>query len=517
MATQQVDAVVVGSGAAGSLIAAKLAQAGKAVLILEAGPARTVDDMVSSQIWARRLKWQAEPTTSSGADPLSVGFGSARGTGGSALHHYACWFRLHEEDFETASRFGTGLDWPFSYDDLRPFYDQVQAEVGLSGDADAEVWRPQGDPYPMPPLPVFAQGEVVARGFAALGKRTAPLPMAINSVDYNGRPACIQDGWCDAGCPIGALGNPLAVYLTQALEAGATLVNDAPVARVLTNPAGDRATGVTYHDATGALHTVEASVVVLAAYVFETPRILLNSADEGLANRSGAVGRYMMAHSTCNAYGLFEEETDNVMGRTGGQLVCQDDYAKDPARGYVASQSWLIANALKPNDLLGIANMRPELFGPALESFLRDAALHLATMTFVGESLPLPDNRVVLRDEKDQHGVPLATVSHSFGPDAIACWQAGAAQGKAVMEAAGARDSWVSGRHQMHTMGGAIMGASPETSVTDGNGATHDLPNLYIAGSSLFPSTGAVNPTFTLSAMAAKSAAHMLGAWGSWG
>ncbi len=515
MATDKVDAVVVGSGAAGSLVAAKLAQAGKSVTILEAGPARTVADMTSSQIWARRLKWQAEPTTSSGADPLSVGFGSARGTGGSALHHYACWFRLHPEDFETASRFGKGLDWPISYDDLRPFYDQVQAEVGLSGDAALEVWRPQGEPYPMPPLPVFAQGELVARGFEALGKRTAPLPMAINSVEYNGRPACIQDGWCDAGCPTGALGNPLAVYLTQALKAGATLINNAPVVRVLTTPSGDRATGVAYHDDEGQLHTLEASVVVLAAYVFEIPRILLNSAEGGLANRSGAVGRYMMAHSTCNAYGLFDEETDNYLGRTGGQLMCQDDYAKDPAMGYVASSSWLIGNALKPNDLLGIANMRPELFGPALDAFLRDAALHLATMTFVGESLAEADNRVVLTGERDHNGVPLATVSHSFGPDAIACWEAGAAQGKAVMEAAGARDAWVSGRHQMHTMGGAIMGTDPETSVADGNGAAHDIPNLYLAGSSLFPTTGAVNPTFTISALAARSAAHILGAWGS--
>lgn len=517
MASDKVDAVVVGSGAAGSLVAAKLAQAGKAVTILEAGPVRSFDDMTSSQIWARRLKWQAEPTTTGGADPLSIGFGSARGTGGSALHHYACWFRLHEEDFETASRFGVGLDWPFSYDDLRPFYDEVQADVGISGDAALEVWRPEGDPYPMPALPVFAQGYLVARGFEALGKRTAPLPMAINSVNYRGRNACIQDGWCDAGCPIGALANPLAVYLTQAVEAGAVLVHDAPVSRVLTNPAGDRATGVEYFDAGGQRRTIEASVVVLAAYAFETPRILLNSAEGGLANSSGAVGRYMMAHSTTNAYGLFDEETENYMGRTGGQLMCQDDYAKDPAKGYIGSSSWLIGNALKPNDLLGIANMRPELFGPALKTFLHDAARHLATMTFCGESLADADNRVVLTGQRDRNGVPLATVTHAFGPDAIACWQAGAAQGKAVMEAAGARESWVGGRHQMHTMGGAIMGADPATSVADGNGATHDLPNLYLAGSSLFPTTGGVNPTFTLSALAAKSASHMLGAWGSFG
>lgn len=515
MPNHKVDAVIVGSGAAGSLLAAKLSQAGKKVVILEAGPKRGMGDLVSSQIWARRLKWAGPAIETGGQDPLSVGFGSGWGTGGSAMHHYACWFRLHPEDFEMKSRFGKGLDWPLSYEELRPSYDQIQREVGISGDAEKEVWRPEGEAYPMPPLPVFNQGRLIARGFERSGLRTAPLPMAINSVPYNGRPACVFDGWCDAGCPIHALGNPLAVYLPQALKAGATMVHNSAVTRVLTNPKGDRTIGVEYYDAQGKRGVQEADVVVLAAYAFETPRILLNSRPGGLANSSGMVGRYMMAHSAANLYGMFKEETQNHLGMTGGQLLSQENYAKDPQKGYIASSQWLIGNALKPNDLLGICNSRPDLFGERLHAFLRAAAQHLATMTLVGEGLPDADNRLALTGNKDRYGFPLARVHHQFGPDSLQCWEAGVKQGQAIFQAAGASEVWASGRAQMHTMGGAIMGRSVRSSVANSFGQTHDVANLFLAGSSLFPTTGAVNPTFTLSALALRSAQYMLRQWSS--
>lgn len=511
MPATKVDAVIVGSGAAGSLLAAKLSQAGRKVLILEAGPKRGMGDLISSQIWARRLKWAGPTVETGGQDPLSVGFGSGWGTGGAAMHHYACWFRLHPEDFEMKSRFGKGLDWPLSYDELRPSYDQVQREVGISGDAEKEIWRPQGQAYPMPPLPVFSQGRLIARGFDKLGLRTAPLPLAINSVPYNGRPACVYDGWCDAGCPIYALANPLAVYLPQALEAGATLTHDSAVTRVLTE--GAKATGVEYFDAQGRRVVQEARVVILAAYAFETPRILLNSRHGGLANSSGMVGRYMMAHTTANVYGLFKEETQNYLGMTGGQLLSQEDYAKDPQKGYVASSQWLIGNALKPNDLLGICNTRPDLFGAPLHTFLQTAAQHLATMTFVGEGLPDAANRLVLSGRKDRYGFPTARVRHDFGPDSLQAWEAGMKQGKAIFEAAGAYEVWSSRRAQMHALGGAIMGRSAESSVANSYGQTHEVANLFLAGSSLFPTAGAVNPTFTISALALRSAQYLLRDW----
>ena len=146
---------------------------------------------------------------------------------------------------------------------------------------------------------------------------------------------------------------------------------------------------------------------------------------------------------------------------------------------------------------------------------MKRAAKHLATMTFVGEGLPDPDNRVVLSDRKDRHGFPLAKVTHAFGKDAVACWEAGMKQGLAVFRAAGAENPWHGGRAQMHTMGGAIMGTSAKDSVTNSHGQAHDVPNLFVAGSSLFPTSGAVNPTFTLAALAHRSAGFMVEKWSS--
>jgi choline dehydrogenase-like flavoprotein len=514
---QKTDVVIVGSGAAGSLLAAKLTQSGRTVVILEAGPKRTLGDLYSSQIWARRQKWAGPATELAGQDPVSVAFNSGWGTGGSAMHHYAVWLRLHPEDFDMHSRFGQGLDWPISYDELRPYYDQVQQEVGIAGDAQAEVWRPTGAPYPMPPLPVFQQGRLIAAGFDALGLRTAPTPLAITSVVYNNRPVCLNDGWCDAGCPIGALANPLVLHLPQALYAGARLRHDSYVTRVLTNAAGDRARGVEYYDARGRRHVQEADVVILAAFAIQNPRILLNSATPhhpgGLANSSGLLGRYIMAHSYAGVFGLFKEETENFLGRTGGQLLSQERYAKDPRQGYLGSSQWLIGSALKPNDLLGIANARPELFGAALHRFLETASRHLATMAFVGEKLPQVDDRVTLSTQTDAYGFPLAHVTHTFGPDDLQCYEAGVAEGQTIFKKAGAYEVWTGGRARIHLMGGVIMGQESSRSVTNSFGQTHDIPNLFVAGSSLFPTCGAVNPTFTIYALTQRTATYMLDNW----
>jgi choline dehydrogenase-like flavoprotein len=519
MSTGKVDAAIVGSGASGSLLAAKLAQTGKKVLVLEAGPERTASDLYSSQLWARRLKWSGPRVESVGKHPINVVFGHGWGTGGSALHHYACWFRLHPEDFEMRSRFGAGLDWPISYDALGPFYDRIQTEVGVSGDREQEVWRPPGAPYPMPPLKIFAQGRVIARGFQKLGLRTAPLPLAINSVEYHGRPPCAYEGWCDAGCPLLALANPLAVYLSQARAAGAEIAHQAYVTRVLTNEKGDRATGVEFFDARGERRVEEARLVILASSALQNPRILLNSAtprhSSGLANASGLVGKFMMTHIAGNAFGLFKERTENYLGVTGGQLVSQENYAKDPRKGYLGSSQWLIANALKPNDLLGIANARPDLFGGALHKFLAAASQHLATMTFVGENLPSRGNQLTLSSEKDRFGFPLAHITHEFSSDDLKCFEAGMRQGKAIMKAAGAYEAWSSGSVSMHALGGTIMGKDAASSVVNSYGQTHEVDNLFVAGPGIFPTSGAVNPTFTIHAAALRAADYMLAKWSS--
>ncbi len=518
---EKFDAIVVGSGAAGSAIAARLAVGGRSVVILEAGPARGNADLISSGIWARRLKWGGDPVVEEGENPVGNVFNAGYGVGGSAMHHYAVWPRLHEEDFQSRTLYDEGADWPISYDDVRRYYDDVQEECGIAGDAEREIWRPPGAPYPMPGVPLLAQGEVLARGFEKQGMSTAPLPLAVTSIPYKGRAPCIWDGWCDAGCPIGALANPLTIHLPVALQAGAILATQSTVTRVLTTASGEYVTGVEYATETGEKKTLMADLVVLAAFSIQNPRLLLASASQrhphGLANSSGTVGQYIMSHPAALVYGLFEEQTQSYMGAVGGQLVNQDGYAKDThaESGAFGSYQWMIANAVKPNDLLGISTTRPDLFGDDLHQFMKRSAQHFATMTAVVEDLPVAANAVTLSDRNDANGTPLAKVTHTTHAKSKALWQAVLEEGKAVFAAAGASEVWVGPQAAMHIMGGTVMGDDPKSSVTNSYGQCHDVANLVIAGSGLFPSSAGVNPTYTIHALTARAGDYLLKNWHS--
>lgn len=515
---EAVDVVVVGAGAAGSVYAAILAEAGKSVLLLERGVERKLTDLYSSQVWARRLKWGGPVIESEGPDNISFNFNAGHGYGGAALHHYAVWPRFHEEDFRERTLYKRSLDWPFDYAALRPFYDQVQRDVGICGDAAQEIWRPPGDPYPLPPALVTNHGKVLARGFQALRLSTAPIPIAVLSRPYQGRQPCIWDGWCDAGCPIGALANPLATYIPRARKAGAVLKADTYVSRVLTDKTGRRATAVEYFTGNGKRMVQPASAVVLCASTVENARILLNSFTQrhpnGLSNGSGLLGKYLMCHSGISIYGMFAEPMQNHLGATGGQLLCQDPFGKqtDPT-GAFGSRQWTLGLALKPNDLLGIAQSRPELFGSALEKFMRAAAQSMGCMVGVCQDQPQLHNRIELAQSKDRFGLPRAKVTYATSTDGVRLWQSAAKQGVEIFRAAGSREAWHSGRGSQHILGGTIMGNDPATSVLNGVAQSHEVGNLFVGGGGAFPTSSAVSPTFTVHALAMKSARFMTQEW----
>lgn len=513
---EEVDAVIVGAGAAGSLFAARLARAGRKVVVLEAGPAWALSDLTSSQIWARRLKWGGPPVVHAAGQPsFSHNLNAGWGLGGAALHHYGTWPRLPEVAHRMRSRFGKGADWPFDADTLAPWYDKVQADVGVSGDAEAEPWRPPGAPYPLAPLPEFAQGQQLRQGFEALGLDVAPLPAAILTEPFKGRLPCQFDGWCDAGCPIGALANPLVTHLAEARAAGADIRAHATVLRIL--PDGpDRAAGVVWADESGIEHVQRASVVVLATSAIQTPRLLLASAisewPEGAGNSRGLVGQGFMVETLAQAAGFFDAPMENHYGVTAGQLMHRavpGDGRDRPFGGY----QWQVGPSLKPSDIFGIAATRPMLFGPALHSFVRKASRHLATMGGMAEQLPDPSNRIELDTRRDRFGVPLARIVHSHDPDTLALQRHVAAEGEKIMQAAGANEAWVNVLSGGHPSGGTPMGRDPASSVTDPFGRIHGIRNLFVTGSGLFPVTAGTSPTFTLMALADRSAAELIAHW----
>ena len=249
MANEKVDVIIVGAGASGSVFAAVLAKAGKKVVLLESGPDWQMSDLISSDIWGRRVKTAGAPFLLEGKNPFGYSYQSGWGVGGAALHYFANFPRLLPNDFKIKSEHNRAHDWPISYEDVAPFYDKVAQNIGVSGDAKAEeIWRPAGQPYPMPPMKTFRHGDVWLKGFEAVGIRTVPAAVGMNSTEFKGRPACIYDGWCHVGCPIGALANPNVTYLAEARKAGADVRPWSTAARVLTNQPGTRITGVEYYD-----------------------------------------------------------------------------------------------------------------------------------------------------------------------------------------------------------------------------------------------------------------------------
>lgn len=518
----KVDVLIVGAGAAGCLYAAVLAQAGKSVKVLDAGPGWEADDLISSGIWSRRLRWGGPATTSSGAHPAGIGFNSGWGFGGAAVHHYGTWPRMFPSDFTMQSDHGKGLDWPISYADLQPYYNRVQEEVGISGDAANETWRTPGDdPYPLPPLAIFNQARLIAKGFEAEGMTATPSPMAILSEPYKDREACIYDGWCDAGCPTGALANPLVTYMPIARKHGAQFIPDAYVTRVHTNAAGDRAEAISFQDKSGAIARQEADLIILAGSTVNNPALLLNSVSaahpNGLGNANDLVGAYFMTHSITPIYGFFDDEdTENYLGITGAQMINLDHHPKTSAgENAFGSLQWLIGPVVKPSDLLGIAMSRADLFGEELKAFMVRATQHMGVMFGFGEDVPQKTNRVRLSERKGPDGTLLPDVTHSFDTDGLGLASFAEGLGIKVMQSAGATDPWAAPRASAHLIGGTVMGDDPATSVTDSYGRMHALDNLFIAGPGLFPTSGSSNPNFTNHAISLRAAEYIRDNWAS--
>jgi choline dehydrogenase-like flavoprotein len=518
MANEKVDVVIVGAGASGSVYASVLAKAGKKVVLLEAGPDWQLGDLISSEIWGRRIRPAGAPILLEGKNPFGYAGQAGWGVGGAALHYFANHPRYLPTDFKIKSEHNRALDWPISYQDVAPFYDKVAHDVGMAGDAKAEeIWRPAGRPYPMPPMKTFRHGEIWLKGFEAVGIRMAPAPVAMNSTEFKGRPACIYDGWCHVGCPTGALANPVVTYLGEARKAKAEVRPLSTVTRVLTNPQGTRAIGVEYYDDKKQRQVQEASVVILAAWSGQNPRLLLNSATDkhpkGLGNSAGLVGKYMMTHTIASVSAIFDEDIQNHLGTIGAQYMSYDRYPKTSYKNAFGSSYITCGAAQKTHDFLF---SRADLFGPELHAFVKRAARGFTRISLFGEELPNPENRIELVSEKDEYGMPLARLVHGFDDDAVAVWRANAEEGQKAARAAGAKEVWAAPViPTSHLHGGTIMGTGAGNSVVNSYGQCHDVPNLYVAGPSIFPTEGASNPTYTILAVSLRGAEQLAEKWGS--
>jgi choline dehydrogenase-like flavoprotein len=501
---EPVDFVIVGSGAGGGTLACRLAEKGFSVVAFDAGPFfRPLEDFASDETEQAKLYWTDERIID-GANPLQMGGNnSGKAVGGSTVHFAMVSLRFRPEHFKSRSLLGYGADWPVDWREMWRYYGQAERALSISGPL-SYPWGPRRPSYPYRPHPLNACAEVMARGCEAMGIGWSPTPLATVSAPRGRSPPCVQRGFCRFGCSTNAKQSALTVWIPRALNAGAEVRDLAMVGRIEVDRTG-RATGVHYHRE-GAWRFQKAKNVVVAGYAVETPRLLLNSAcpqfPGGLANSSGLVGRNLMTQCNQGVWGVMEEE---VRWNKGPPDLAVCEYwnyedRKDFFGGYC-----FMSQGPMPIEWVNVQTGAKGLWGEALRLEMQDFN-HQVGLKVVGEMLPDENNRVTLADELDQYGLPISRITYGWTENDKALIEHSMDQMQLCLEAAGAQRIFRQEDDTNHLAGTARMGDDPATSVIDTNCRTWDIRNLWICDGSVFPTTGGVNPSLTIQALALRAA-----------
>jgi choline dehydrogenase-like flavoprotein len=499
---EPVDMLVVGAGAGGLTLAQRLARAGWRVVVLEKGPFWDPDrDWVSDEKDSHPIYW-TDKRIISGTDPVQMGKNnSGLGVGGSMTHFAGYTPRFHPSDFEVRSRDGVAVDWPISYQQLKESFQRVERELPVAG----QDW-PWGDPhtYPHAPHPVAGAASVAWRGARECGIEMRVGPVAITNGSFGNRPHCIYRGFCLQGCKVNAKASPLITHLPDGIEHGVEVRADAMAVRVELEESSSRCTGVTYvHDGRECFQAADA--VAVCGYAIETPRLLLNSTSRrfphGLANHFDQVGRYVMVQGATQVAARFPMNL-RMYKAPPPEVSSEQFYETDESRGFARGFSIQTVSPLP----IGWAEhvQAGGHWGADLREYMRDYN-HWTVLGVLCELLPQPENRVTLADAEDQYGLPVANFSHSLCANDRANIACATAKVKNIWEHAGAQDTLTIDRYA-HLVGGARMGSSPEQSVVNSNHQAWEVPNLFIADGSVFPTQGAANPALVIMALADRLA-----------
>jgi choline dehydrogenase-like flavoprotein len=505
----EVDVCIIGVGAAGGVLLQRLARAGFSVIGFDAGPFwDTERDWVSDEAGSHKLYWNDLRITG-GENPIALGANnSGKGVGGGSVHWAAFAPRFHPSDFRIHSEDSVGVDWPFQYDVIKPWYELLEREMPVAGPAYFPWGHPHG--YPYGPYPLGGVADALVRGCTNLGIRVvAGGPMAIISGAFGDRQHCIYRGFCIQGCKVGAKQSTLVSHVPDAIERGAEIRDRCMVTRINLGKNG-LVTGVTYKDSEEREHEQRCRLVIVSGYAIETPRLLLNSAcpghEDGLANSSGMVGKYLMVQAGNVILGRFSEPVRMYKAPPANALT-EEFYETDPARDFARGFAIQTVGPL-PIAFAKQMMVAKGAWGWGLRRVMMDYN-HWAAFGLLGEILPWPDNRVELAEETDQHGMRVARITFSLKENDHKLIEFGKNKTMEVMWAAGAEEVVQEPRYA-HLIGGARMGSDPDTSVVNKFGRTHEIPNLFCCDGSILPTQGSANPGLTIQALAARTAEHII-------
>jgi choline dehydrogenase-like flavoprotein len=525
---EEVDFVVIGSGAAGGILAKELSTAGFSTVVLEQGKYRKSPEFTHDEIkyflngemlgkgpresgMSFRADETEEPQQGQ-RDPAMY----ARTVGGSSVVFSAHFWRMRPIDFHERSVLGAiegtnFVDWPITYDELEPYYTRVEWDMGVSG-APGHSDPPRSRPFPMPPLQINSSGAIMAKGAKALGLHADVQAHAILSQVHNGRAPCTNCGYCSFyGCEIGAKSSSLAAMIPLAEASGNCEIRpESTVFRIVKNAEG-RVSEVLYLDKDGNEQGQRAKAVVLSANGAESPRLLLDSGN--LANSSGYVGRNLMFNSHASVEGVFEHRLNEYKGVQATRVV-MDFYDSDPSRGFYGGGGIDARGGLFLTPLmytLAAAPPAEKNWGAEYKDLIAHSFSRQMGMFISATSLPMDRNNITLHpSKKDQWGRPAILVTYKDHPDDIANASFLQGKGQELLDAGGAVKTWSEpagpSNFGVHLLGTCRMGDDPATSVIDKNHRSHDIPNLFICdGSSLVTSTRG-QPTMTIMALAFRAA-----------